>query len=259
VTDGPNVAAPVVRPGRIEWRAAIITEIIAETPHAKTLVLDVPGWPGHTAGQHVDVRLTADDGYQAQRSYSIASEPSRPTLAITIERLDDGEVSPYLTDALGVGDRVELRGPIGGYFVWEPTMGGPLFLVAGGSGIVPLMAMLRTRASVPADVRAAAPATLLYSSRSWEDVIYGDEVMRLADDPTVRVVQTLTRSQPAGWKGFSRRIDADMLAEVAPEPSLHPHVFVCGPTALVESVAQMLVEMGHEPARVKTERFGPTG
>lgn len=259
MTDGSEVAPSVVRPRRIEWRAATISDVIRETAHAKTLVMDVPGWPGHTAGQHVDVRLTAEDGYQAQRSYSIASAPSRSTLAITIERLDDGEVSPYLTDALGVGDRVELRGPIGGYFVWEPSMGGPLFLVGGGSGIVPLMAMLRTRAALPAPIRGSAPATLLYSSRAWDDVIYRDEVITLAEDPGVNVVQTLTRSQPSGWTGFTRRIDADMLAEVAPTPSLRPHIYICGPSALVETAAQMLVELGHEPARVKTERFGPTG
>jgi len=259
VTDPAAIAQAGGRPARIEWRAATVAEVIAETSHAKTLVMDVPGWPGHLAGQHVDVRLTAEDGYQAQRSYSIASEPSRRTLAITIERLDDGEVSPYLTDALGIGDRVELRGPIGGYFVWEPATGGPLFLVAGGSGIVPLMAMLRTRAAAGAGVRAEIPATLLYSSRGWEDVIYRDEVAKLTDDPAVTVVQTLTRSQPLGWTGFMRRIDADMLSEVAPAPSLRPHIYICGPTALVESAAQILVDLGHDPARVKTERFGPTG
>jgi len=259
VTDGSDVAPSVVRPRRIEWRAGTVTDVVRETAHAKTLVMEVPGWPGHTAGQHVDVRLTAEDGYQAQRSYSIASAPSRSTLAITIERLDDGEVSPYLTDALGVGDRVELRGPIGGYFVWEPSIGRPLFLVAGGSGIVPLMAMLRTRATLPAPSRASSPATLLYSSRAWEDVIYRDEVIALAEDPGVNVVQTLTRSQPSGWTGFTRRIDADMLTEVAPAPSLRPNIYICGPTALVETAAQILVELGHEPARVKTERFGPTG
>jgi ferredoxin-NADP reductase len=259
IVSRPDSTPSVVRPRRIEWRAATVREVIRETAHAKTLVLDVPGWPGHTAGQHVDVRLTADDGYQAQRSYSIASDPMRPTLAITIERLDDGEVSPYLTDALGVGDRLELRGPIGGYFVWEPSMGGPLFLVAGGSGIVPLMAMLRTRAVAPLPLRATSPAVLLYSSRSWDDVIYRDEVAKIGEDPGVKVVQTLTRSQPPGWTGYKRRIDADMLAEVAPAPSLHPHIFICGTTPLVESAAQILVELGHEPARVKTERFGPTG
>jgi ferredoxin-NADP reductase len=259
VTDGSDAAASIVIPGRIEWRAATVRDVVQETPHAKTLVLDVPGWPGHTAGQHVDVRLTAEDGYQAQRSYSIASAPSRSAIAITIERLDDGEVSPYLTDALGTGDRVELRGPIGGYFVWTPPMGGPLFLVAGGSGIVPLMAMLRTRAAAPPDVRAGVPVTLLYSSRGWDDVIYRDEVTTLGSDPGVKVVQTLTRSQPPGWTGFMRRIDADMLAEVAPAPSLRPHIYICGPTALVEAAASILVELGHDPAEVKTERFGPTG
>jgi ferredoxin-NADP reductase len=255
----PDPAPSVVRPRRIEWRAATITEVIQETAHAKTLIMNVPGWPGHSAGQHVDIRLTAEDGYQAERSYSIASEPSRPELAITVERLDDGEVSPYLTDALGVGDRLELRGPIGGYFVWDPSMTGPLFLLAGGSGIVPLMAMLRTRAAATPALRASVPTTLLYSSRSWDDVIYRNEVAKLAEDPGVKIVQTLTRSQPADWTGFKRRIDADMLAEIAPAPSVRPHIFICGPTALVETTAQILVELGHEPARVKTERFGPTG
>jgi len=255
----PDLASLAARSARIEWRAATVAAVVVETRHAKTLVLDVPGWPGHAAGQHVDVRLTSDDGYQAQRSYSIASEPTRSTLSITIERLGDGEVSPYLTDALGVGDRLEIRGPIGGYFVWEPTLVGPLFLVAGGSGIVPLMAMLRTRASASPAHRAAAPATLLYSSRGWEDVIYREELAGLADDPGVRVIHTLTQSQPPGWTGFSRRIDADMLTEVAPAASTHPHIYVCGPTPLVESVAQTLVELGYEPGRVKTERFGPTG
>ena len=253
-------AAPAGKPARIEWRAGTIIDVIMETSHAKTLVLDVPGWPGHLAGQHVDVRLTAEDGYQAQRSYSIASPPHQKTLAITIERLDDGEVSPYLTDALALGDRLELRGPIGGYFVWEPSARGPLFLVAGGSGIVPLMAMLRTRAIAGERVRANAPATLLYSSRSLDDVIYRDEVVELAAaDPTLRVIQTLTRTQPPGWNGFSRRIDADMMTEVGPPPALVPHIYICGPTALVESAANILVELGHDAARVKTERFGPTG
>jgi len=259
VTETPDLASPAARPARIEWRAATVADVIVETPHAKTLVLNVPGWPGHAAGQHVDVRLTSEDGYQAQRSYSIASEPTRATLAITIERLEDGEVSPYLTDALGVGDTLELRGPIGGYFVWEPSLTGPLFLVAGGSGIVPLMAMLRTRAAAPAVRRAAAPATLLYSSRSWDEIIYREELARLAEDSGVRVIHTLTRSQPAGWTGYMRRIDADMLTEVAPAASSHPHIYVCGSTPLVEAVAQTLVELGYEPARVKTERFGPTG
>jgi ferredoxin-NADP reductase len=260
VTGASEAANTANKAPRIEWRAGKIIEVIMETSHAKTLVLDVPGWPGHLAGQHVDVRLTAEDGYQAQRSYSIASPPHQKTLAITIERLDDGEVSPYLTDALALGDQLELRGPIGGYFVWEPSLRGPLFLIAGGSGIVPLMAMLRTRAVAPEAVRASAPATLLYSSRSLGDVIYRDEVVALAaSDPTLRVVQTLTREQPPGWTGFSRRIDADMITEVGPEPALDPHIYICGPTAVVESAANILVELGHDPARVKTERFGPTG
>jgi ferredoxin-NADP reductase len=259
VTATPDLPSRATQPARIEWRAGTVAEVIVETSHAKTLVLDVPGWPGHAAGQHVDVKLTSEDGYQAQRSYSIASEPTRATLSITVERLDDGEVSPYLTDALGVGDKLELRGPIGGYFVWEPSLTGPLFLVAGGSGIVPLMAMLRTRATAPAVRRAAAPATLLYSSRSWDDIIYREELARLADDPGARVIHTLTRSQPAGWTGYMRRIDADMLTEVAPPASAYPHVYVCGGTPLVEAVAQTLVELGYEPSRVKTERFGPTG
>jgi ferredoxin-NADP reductase len=259
VTEVPDLTSASARPARIEWRAATVTDVVVETPHAKTLVLNVPGWPGHLAGQHVDVRLTSEDGYQAQRSYSIASEPAQATLSITIDRLDDGEVSPYLTDALGIGDQLELRGPIGGYFVWDPTLTGPLFLVAGGSGVVPLMAMLRTRASASPAQRAAAPATLLYSSRGWDDVIYREELARFADDPGVRVIHTLTRSPPAGWTGFSRRIDADMLSEVAPPASARPHIYVCGSTPLVESVAQTLVDLGYDPARVKTERFGPTG
>lgn len=230
----------------------------------RTLVLDVPGWPGHRAGQHVDVRLTAEDGYQAERSYSIASAPEDSHMALTVERIDDGEVSPYLTGELGVGDKLELRGPIGGYFVWEVSRGGPLLLVAGGSGIAPLMAMLRHRATVLASANAVArhrvPVRLLYSSRRWDEVIYRDELARLAeDDPAVEVTLTLTRESPPAWTGFHRRIDRVMLAEVAWPPAERPHVFVCGPTPLVETVATLLVELGHDPARVKTERFGPTG
>jgi ferredoxin-NADP reductase len=255
VTGGRALA----QPPRIEWRAATVAAVIAETPRAKTLLLDVPGWPGHLAGQHVDVRLTAEDGYQAQRSYSIASEPTRSALAITIERLDDGEVSPYLTDALRVGDRIEIRGPIGGYFVWEPSHDGPLFLVAGGSGVVPLMAMLRTRAVASAADRVANPATLLYSARSWEEIIYREELATIAMDPTVRVAYTLTRARPEGWTGLTRRIDLAILSDLAPSPALRPHIYVCGPTGLVESASQLLVDLGHNPARIKTERFGPTG
>jgi ferredoxin-NADP reductase len=241
-----------------------VVEVITETPRVRTLILDVPGWPPHRAGQHVDVRLTAEDGYQAQRSYSVASAPEDAHLALTVERLDDGEVSPYLTDELRVGDMLELRGPIGGYFVWDVALGGPLLLVAGGSGIVPLMAMLRHRAAALGkagpEARHAVPARLLYSSRRWNEVIYRDELSRMAeDDPALQVNHTLTRELPEGWTGFRRRIDRMMLAEVAWPPAERPRVFVCGPTPLVESVAATLVQLGHDPAGVKTERFGPTG
>ena len=226
-------------------------------------MLDVPGWPRHRAGQHVDVRLTAEDGYQSERSYSIASAPEETRLALTVERLNDGEVSPYLTDELRAGDQLELRGPIGGYFVWDITVGGPLLLIAGGSGIVPLMAMLRHRHQALATremERSRIPARLLYSSRRWDEVIYRDELAHLAEqDATLEVRHTLTRDQPEGWSGFSRRIDREMLEEVAWPPSERPHAFVCGPTPLVEAVATSLVELGHQAELVKTERFGPTG
>jgi ferredoxin-NADP reductase len=212
----------------------------------------------------VDVRLTAPDGYQAERSYSIASAPEDPRLALTIERLEEGEVSTYLADELHTGDKLELRGPIGGYFVWDIPVGGPLFLVAGGSGIVPLMAMLRHREATLASGDPASrdrlPARLLYSSREWTEVIYRDELGRLAEnDTSLEIRHTLTRNQPAGWSGFRRRIDRAMLEEVAWPASERPRIFICGPTPLVESAAQALVELGHEPALIKTERFGPTG
>jgi ferredoxin-NADP reductase len=248
---------------KIQWRQATVLDVVPETSRTRTLVLDVPDWPGHRAGQHVDVRLTSEDGYQAERSYSIASPPEDARLSLTIEELKDGEVSPYLAEELRAGDKLELRGPIGGYFVWDVPVGGPLFLVAGGSGIVPLMAMLRHRNAALGDgdgVRHKIPARLLYSSRGWNEVIYRDELARLvAADPTVEVVHTLTREQPEGWTGFKRRIDREMLEEVAWMPSEQPRVFVCGPTPLVESAANALVEIGHSPALVKTERFGPTG
>jgi ferredoxin-NADP reductase len=239
-----------------------VIDVVLETPRTRTLVLDVPGWPGHRAGQHVDVRLTAEDGYQAERSYSIASPPEDTRLSLTVEELQDGEVSPYLSEVLHAGDTLELRGPIGGYFVWDIPAGGPLLLVGGGSGIVPLMAMLRHRSAALATSpdRHRLPARLLYSSRSWDEVIYRDELARLTeDDPTLEVTHTLTREQPKGWSGFRRRIDRAMLEQVAWPPSEQPRVFVCGPTPLVESVASTLVELGHQPALVKTERFGPTG
>jgi len=250
------VAAIQQARGRLAWRLGEVVETRPETPRTRSLVLDVPGWEGHKAGQHVDVRLTAEDGYQAQRGYSIASAPEDGRLALLVERLEDGEVSPYLTDELRVGDHLELRGPIGGWFVWEAGDGGPLLLVAGGSGIVPLAAMIRHRAAARSDT----PVRLLYSSRSYEDVIYREELDQLAsDDENLQVFHALTRSQPPGWEGFARRIDEEMLAEVAPPPEEGPLAFVCGPTPLVESVAAALVGLGHDPARVKTERFGPTG
>ncbi len=244
----------------IAWRIGTVHEIIAETSRVRTLVLDVPGWPGHRAGQHVDVRLTAEDGYQTERSYSIASPPGDPRISLTIERLEDGEVSSYLVDELREGDTVELRGPIGGHFVWSVRDGGPLMLVGGGSGIVPLMAMLRHRASAPDGVRRATPARLLYSSRSWREVIYRDELAHLADtDDSLRVIHTLTREPPPSWPGYARRIDRAMLAEVTWPASAHPHIYVCGGTPLVETAAKALVELDYEPTSIRTERFGPTG
>jgi ferredoxin-NADP reductase len=245
------VARAAVR-GRLTWHVADVAEVVDETPRVRTIVLDVPDWPGHRAGQHLDVRLTAEDGYQAAREYSIASAPGEP-VAITVERLDDGEVSPYLTEELRVGDAIEIRGPVGGYFVWDPEDGGPLFLVAGGSGVVPLRAMLRHRWHSGSDV----PARLLYSSRSLDDVIYRAELDELMDG--VEVVHTLTRVQPPGWTGYSRRVDADVLREVAWPPDEEPLTYVCGPTSFVEAVAHGLVELGYPPRRVKTERFGATG
>ena len=241
---------------RLVWRIGEVLETHPETPRTKSIILDVPGWEGHKAGQHVDIRLTAEDGYQAQRSYSIASAPEDGRLAIVVERLDDGEVSPYLTDELRAGDGLELRGPIGGWFTWEASDGGPLLLVAGGSGIAPLRAMIRHRAAAHSD----APVRLLYSSRSREETIYAQELESLAaENGALEVFHTLTRSQPVGWTGYSRRIDREMLEEISPSPEERPLAFVCGPTPLVEAAATALVELGHGPARVKTERFGATG
>jgi ferredoxin-NADP reductase len=244
--------------GRLSWQLGRVVELIRETDRVSSLFFEVSGWPGHRAGQHVDIRLTAEDGYQAQRSYSIASAPEDERLALTVERLEDGEVSPYLVGEVVVGDRIELRGPIGGYFVWEahaePKR--PLLLVAGGSGVVPLMAMLRHR-------RAAAgttPVRLLYSSRSIDDVIYREELQRLAEGgDRVGVYQTLTRSQPPGWRGYSRRLDREMLEEVAWPAHQAALVFICGPTSFVEAAASYLVELGYDARAIKTERFGPTG
>src|SRR5512146_1522114 len=243
-------------PARLAWRRATVLRNIDETPRVKSLVLDVPGWAGHRAGQHLDVRLTAEDGYQTERSYSISSAPAEPQVTLTIERLDDGEVSPYLTDVLHPGDELEVRGPIGGWFTWRPEEGGPLLLVAGGSGVAPLMAMIRQRAAV----RSPVPVSLLYSSRTYDEIIFREELDRSAvADGDLMVDYTLTRSQPPGWPGYIRRIDRAMLEAVAWAPEEHPMIFVCGPTPLVESVATLCVGLGHSPERIKTERFGPTG
>jgi ferredoxin-NADP reductase len=252
-----NVAKPptMAAPRRLQWLTATVRNVIDETARVRSLVLDVPGWSGHRAGQHLDVRLTGEDGYQAQRSYSIASAPD-DGVTITVERIAEGEVSPYLAGEVRAGDQFEVRGPIGGYFVWTAALGGPLFLVAGGSGVVPLMAMLRHRANA----KSTAPAVLLYSSRAEDDIIYRAELERLAAaNDGLKVVHTLTRKQPPDWSGYARRIDRAMLSEVGFPPQARPRIFVCGPTPLVESAARSLRELGHEPALIKTERFGPTG
>lgn len=247
----------VTRPPLIAWQIATVKSIQEETPRVKTITLTLPDWIIHRPGQHVDLRLTAPDGYQAQRSYSIASAPERRgEIDLVVERLDDGEVSTFLHDVLVLGDQVEVRGPIGGYFVWEASMGGPLLLVAGGSGIAPLMAMIRHRAATGANV----PTRLLYSSRSPEDVIFFDELMQLrAAGDGLEIFHTFTRSSPPEWSGYSRRIDPQMLGEVAGPLGSEVQVFVCGPTLLVENVANSLVQLGIRSDRIRTERFGPTG
>jgi ferredoxin-NADP reductase len=236
---------------RLVWRIATVLESRPETARAKTLVLDVPGWSGHLPGQHADIRLTAEDGYQAQRSYSIATPENGETVELTVERIDDGEVSPYLTEVAQVGDQFELRGPIGGYFVWDGSADAPVLLVAGGSGLVPLMAMLRYHRGI----HSAADMRLLLSARGVGDVLYRQE---LGGFDGVQI--TLTREPvPDGWSGFTGRIDREMLAAVGPGSSAMPEIYVCGPTPFVESAAELLVELGHDPERVHTERFGPTG
>jgi len=248
------VAGATLR-GRLTWLLGDVVEVADGPPGVRTIALDCPGWQGHLPGQHVDIRLTAEDGYQAQRSYSIAAPADGDRVELTVERLDDGEVSPYLTDELRPGDQIELRGPIGGYFVWEPRLGGPLLLIAGGSGVVPLMAMLRARVAAAADV----PVRMLLSARSQDEVIFREELERIGSGPGVEITHTLTRSQPPGWTGYAGRVDRDMLAEVAWPPSDAPHVFVCGPTGFVETAAGAMVSLGHDPLRIRTERFGPTG
>lgn len=245
------MAGTAVR-GRLTWQIATVSSVTDETARVRTLSLEVPDWAGHRAGQHLDIRLTAEDGYRAEREYSIASAPGEP-VAITVERLEDGEVSPYLTEELRPGDEIELRGPIGGYFVWDQADGGPLMLLAGGSGIVPLRAILRHRARLS----DAVPVRLLYSSRSWADVIYRAEL----DQPTegVTVTHTLTREQPPDWTGYARRVDQQMLAEAAWPAAQVPLAYACGPTSFVETVAAGLVSLGYPPQRIRTERFGTTG
>jgi ferredoxin-NADP reductase len=236
------------------WRTAALTEKRPETATASTLVFEVEGWPGHRAGQHVDLRLTSEDGYQASRSYSIASPPEDPRLELTIEKLDDGEVSPYLVDAMEPGDELEVRGPVGGWFVWEVSDGGPLLLVAGGSGIVPLMAMLRHRADRDSEV----PARLVVSARTVDDLIYGHELASL-EGHGLELFVTLTRQAPAGWDGLTGRIDRDKLSRVAWPAGQGSRTYVCGPTAFVEAAADALVSLGQDSATIRTERFGPTG
>ena len=249
-------AAVLGRLKPLTWQLCDVAEVVEETPQVKTLVLDAPDWPGHLAGQHVDIRLTAEDGYQAQRSYSIASAPDEGRLALTVERLPDGEVSPYLTDVLVAGDKLELRGPIGGYFVWNAGHGGPVLLLGGGSGVVPLMAMIRHRRAAG----GAAPMRLLYSAKRADDLIYREELEELAArGDGFEAFFTLTREQPDGWHGFGRRVDRELLAEVGWPAADDPVAYVCGPTGFVETVASELVESGLPPHRIKTERFGPTG
>jgi ferredoxin-NADP reductase len=239
---------------RLSWQVATVDTVTDETPRVRTLTFDVPDWPGHLAGQHLDVRLTAEDGYQAEREYSIAAGPGDP-VAITVERLDDGEVSPYLTEEVRTGDQIEIRGPVGGYFVWRPEDGGPLLLIAGGSGIVPLRAMLRSRRLAASTV----PVRLIYSARTQADVIYAAELLQLQQDNTVDIVVTLTREQPPGWAGRTGRVDRALLRELAWPAGQQPLAYVCGPTAFAETVSATLVGLGYPPQRVRIERFGGTG
>ena len=242
-------------PGRLSWQLGRVVDTVQETPYAKSLVLDLPNWPGHRAGQHVDIRLTANDGYQAQRGYSIASAPEDDGVMLTIDRLEGGEVSPYLTDVVEPGDELELRGPIGGYFVWGASLSGPLLLISGGSGIVPVRAMLRHWAAA----RPRVEVRLLHSARSLDDVIYRDELMRLAAFEEVDMRIALTRAWPDNWRGHRGRVDRDFLEGTAWPPQDQPRIYVCGPTAFVEAASAALVETGHRPSTIKTERFGPTG
>ena len=256
-TEPPSAARSAPPASRVAWQLATVTAVRDETPTVRSFTLGLPGWEGHRPGQHVDLRLTAEDGYSVERSYSIASEPERRgEIDITVEQIPGGEVSPFLHEIVVVGDRLEVRGPIGGYFVWEAALGGPLFLIGGGSGVVPLMAMVRHRARAGMTV----PTRLLLSARGPAEVIYGPELDRLAAaGDGFDVIKTLTREQPAGWTGYARRIDDAMLAEVIEPLGLRARTYICGPTALVEVAANALVRLGLSPDRVRTERFGPTG
>jgi ferredoxin-NADP reductase len=250
---GTNPASP---PKRLEWQFARVRDVVVETSRVKNLMLQPASWQGHLPGQHVDIRLTAEDGYQAQRSYSIASPPEDELLTLTVERVKDGEVSPYLLDELRVGDQLELRGPIGGYFVWTAAARGPVYLLAGGTGITPLMSMLRYRDRVP----SRPPALLIYSARSWEDIVYRDELeAMMRRDSSFRLVYALTRQQPKDWSGHRGRINKGLLAANWFPPAHNPTIYVCGPTTFVETAASLLVELGFDPLSIKTERFGPSG
>jgi ferredoxin-NADP reductase len=242
-------------PRRLSWQLGRVVELTDTTPRAKNIVLELPEWAGHRAGQHVDVRLTAADGYQAQRSYSIASGPEDAQLMLTVERLDDGEVSPYLHDELLLGDELELRGPIGGYFVWEESLGGPLLMIAGGSGVVPFRAMARHWVTGSREI----PARLIYSARALDQAIYLDELRALTADPGFELTLALTRGWSDDWRGHRGRVDRALLEQIAWPPDQRPLVYVCGPTGFVEAVAEALVAAGHDAASIRTERFGPTG
>jgi ferredoxin-NADP reductase len=244
-----------VQAPRIEWQRAEVRDIVIETYRVKSLLLHLSKWRAHLPGQHVDIRLTAEDGYQAQRSYSIASAPEDPNLVLTVERLEDGEVSPYLVDELRPGDELELRGPIGGYFVWEERLGGPLLLVGGGSGIVPLRAILRHRIATVSQVEVR----VVYSSRSLEQVIYRDELLEADAADGVEIRLALTREWPPGWSGHRGRITQDQFGAMSWAPGDRPLIYVCGPTGFVQTVSEGLVGAGHDPGRIRTERFGPTG
>ena len=241
--------------GRLEWQLAEVRAVVDETPRVKSLLLHASGWRGHRPGQHVDIRLTAEGGYQAQRSYSIASPSEEPLLSLTVERVLGGEVSSYLVDEIRTGDRFELRGPIGGHFVWVAEMGGPLNLIAGGSGVAPLMAMLRHRIRT-----RRIPAVLLYSSRTIDDIIFSEELQSMAlNDQALRVIHALTREQPRDWIGHRGRIDEALLAGACFPPDRKPRTYICGPTSFVEDISAHLVMLGHEPLSIRTERFGPSG